>query len=184
MASIQYIPPSLAASVADAKILSIYACGSEPTGMTEVGSGQPTGKAVNHWAFHCAISQDKSIRIDPSPSADLSLVVIVSTEDYPYAYNAVKVAKLNTIDLTIGGFINLLVTQKYDKYQFTPNGVGCRYWVSCVMKLLRTEGKLTDDAEVQAVNDAMRITWGGDEQPLPAHQHTQIEEGGFFALSE
>jgi hypothetical protein len=181
MSSIQYIPSSAATYVGDIKILRIYACGYEPT---DLSSEQSTGKAVNHWAFHCAISEDNYIRIDPSPSADLSLVVIVSPKNYLPTDNAAKTLTLTTTDLTVGGFINLLVTKKYDKYQFTQNGVGCRYWVSCVMKLLRTEGKLTDDTEIQAVNDAIRITWGSDQQPLPAHQQTPIEEGRFFALSE
>lgn len=111
----------------------------------------------------------------------MSMVAIVSKKPYLYSKHAIKVFQLTTNDITIGGFLNLLVANNYDKYQFSQSGQGCRYWVYSVANLLLNEGKITDEAQIQAFTQAIRLTWGKDEA-LPTDQQTPIVEGRFFAL--
>ncbi|KAL2222871.1 hypothetical protein M432DRAFT_665527 [Thermoascus aurantiacus ATCC 26904] len=170
MSTIRYIPSSLAA---------------------EVGSVQSQDQETtmtNHWALHCAISQDhQSLELDPSPSGpNLSIVPIVTRRTaftYSPDNDVVKTVRLDitpNLDLTFGRFVALLVEKGYDRYQFTSTGQGCRFWISNLISLLRDEGYIQDSRQAQEAVDALGTVWGAGGQPVPASQQSPISPGRFF----
>jgi hypothetical protein len=113
---------------------------------------------TNHWVLHCVTNQNESLRLDPSPSGpNLSMVLIVTRKSYAYSHNAVRTVQLSTPGLTFGTFVELLASSKYDKYQFTAGGQGCRFWVHRVIDLLRSRGYVQNVAEFQAATNALRL---------------------------
>src|SRR4030088_1172665 len=112
MSTVQYIPPSLAATVANSPILCIYACAhpANPVGASETSAA---GQMTNHWVLHCVTNQNESLRLDPSPSGpNLSMVLIVTRKSYAYSHNAVRTVQLSTPGLTFGTFVELLASSK------------------------------------------------------------------------
>lgn len=143
---------------------------------------------TNHWAIHCAISQDhQSLELDPSPSGpNLSIVPIVTRRTaftYSPDNDVVKTVRLDitpNLDLTFGRFVALLVEKGYDRYQFTSTGQGCRFWISNLVSLLRDEGYIQDSRQAQEAVDALGTVWGAGGQPVPASQQSPISPGRFF----
>nr|POF16435.1 hypothetical protein CFP56_23953 [Quercus suber] len=177
MSSIVWIPRSDATVHGNNPILAIYACAYDrlPIDPAKSGSGDPM---TNHWTLFCAIDTDKSIRLDPSPSGpNMAMVLMAAYKRYEYTDAAAKVVKLNTSDLTVQGFLDLLIAAKYDRYQFSASGQGCRYWTSSVIKLLSAEGKLFDKTEVASALETLRHVWDDDGTLAPAAEQTDLDRG-------
>ena len=177
-----FIPSSLEAQVAERKITAIYAT-AYPGKPVDAATGDKSPK-TNHWVFFCAINEQQSVRIDPTPSGpNQSLVCAVSLKEYIHTNEAVKIERLVTKDLTIKAFIDLIKVKKYDKYQFTNGGQGCRYWVYTIINMLKSEGHLSNDTEFHDAIDAIKKTWKGKgDPPLTGEEATPIVKGSFFAL--
>jgi hypothetical protein len=149
MSTIQYIPPSLAVAVANLPILCIYACAHPANPVEASGISTAGGQMTNHQIFHCVFSQNKSLRLNPSPlGPNLSMVLIVTRKSYSYSHNAVRIVQLPTPGLTFVTLVELLVSSKYDIYQFAAGGQGCRFWVHSVIDLLRSRGFVQNAAEL------------------------------------
>ena len=182
MTTIQWIPKSDGDAHGEKAILCIYACAYGPT---NVSANQSRGAPkTNHWVFFCAISQSSAIRIDPSPSgANNSVVLALNYKTYLVTNKAIKVVRLVTTDLTVNGLLNAITAAKYDKYQFTQSGQGCRYWVYCVIKLLQRNGILRTKEEVDTLEQAIQQVWDDKGNPAPAAEQTPAQQGRFYALT-
>lgn len=172
MSTIQYIPTSLPSSVSSLRVSCIFACAHPPE-----QTGTPD-QMTNHWVLNCAIKQTEYLRIDPSPSGlNSSMVLIVSKRSYA---DSVKTVQISTAGLTFGRLLELVVSQKYGKYQFSPAGQGCRFWVSKVIELLRSEGYVNSAMELQAAISALHLVWDSNSQPLPFCQQSPVVAGRFL----
>lgn len=123
MATIAYIPPSLASTLATLTVTGITAAAHRPIDVS-------TGKRTNHWVLHNVISQDKSVRFDFSPTgADSGAgCLIVRQLDYAVSSNAIKTCDLAVRGgLTVKDILDLLLSVHYDRYKFTAGGQGCRF---------------------------------------------------------
>lgn len=137
---------------------------------------------TNHWVIYFAVSPTQSIRIDPSPTgANNSLDLIVTTKNYAYTENAVKNASFTPAPgLTVGQVIDHIVNSRYDKYQFSAGGQGCRYWVYSIAALLRSAGYITSDAEVAAATRTLETVLNNRGERVADGQQTGMAQGTFL----
>lgn len=100
-------------------------------------------------------------------------------ETTPITPHAHKVIRMNNAkNLTIGAFFELIKASGYDKYQFTNNGNGCRYWVFSVVKLLEEMGYLVKADEAKT---ALNTVWS-DGKPITSGIQTPLDKqkGTFY----
>ena len=98
------------------------------------------------------------------------------------AIDEAKTCLLNTRNLTIKQFTDLLVAKKHDRYRFDTSGQGCRYWVTQVIKLLETGDHISDTREVVAAKTALEIVWANGGIQASVAEQSPIIQGEFFAL--
>ncbi|RDL33154.1 Uncharacterized protein BP5553_08593 [Venustampulla echinocandica] len=179
-----YIPKPLANTAPSQVITAIYFCAYAPTGVSGPAESSPSSSAklTNHWVIYFAISSTHSIRFDPSPTGqNSSLDLIITSKHYAFTENAAKVSHLTpAAGLTVGQVIDHIVNSKYDQYQFSFSGQGCRYWVYSIATLLRSAGYLTSDAEVDAAARTLQVVWTTRGEPVADVQQTGMTQGIFY----
>lgn len=176
MATIAYIPPSLASTLATLTVTGIKVAAHPPDDVS-------SGKKTNHWVLYNVISQDKSVRFDFSPTgADSGAgCLIVRKLDYTVSSNAIKTYDLTVREgLTVQNLIDLLLSVHYDRYRFSASGQGCRFWVDSVVTLLQQHGHIVVESEAQTARTALQSVWGPEGQLLPAANQTPIVQGTFY----
>ncbi|GAD99173.1 UDP-glucose,sterol transferase, putative [Paecilomyces variotii No. 5] len=67
--------------------------------------------------------------------------------------------------LKVEHFYDAFVENGRHKYEFDPQGVGCRYWTCDQIDLLRQLSLITDDAQISTAKDAILKLWP-DQIPL------------------
>ncbi|MCJ1439704.1 MAG: hypothetical protein MMC23_000185 [Stictis urceolatum] len=113
----------------------------------------------------------------------MAITPICTGEDYPIWADSVKHIKVNTSKLTMKGFIDLLEARKYDRYQFSPSGQGCRYWIYMVIRLLDDEKLVTNAEEVASSIHALDKVGTKGGVLAPAAEQTPMTRGTFDALT-
>nr|POF24597.1 hypothetical protein CFP56_78316 [Quercus suber] len=109
----------------------------------------------------------------------MGMVLVVEAKDYAYSYHAHKVIRMNNAkNLTIKAFFELIKANGYDKYQFTNNGNGCRYWVYSVVKLLEEKDHLVN---ADVAKTALNTVWSGGN-PITSGIQTPLDKqkGTFY----
>lgn len=74
------------------------------------------------------------------------------------------------------------MAKKYDKYQFSAGGQGCRYWVYSVIKLLEAEGYIPMISQVTAATEVLGKVWTVDGTLASVAEQTPMTKGTFYAL--
>ena len=182
-ATVCYIPWSLKLSN-DVKttIIAILTSAAMATPITSPESPSTTSNPqTNHWCLLCQLSDTEFVCVDPSPTGpNSSLQLLISTTADLSTKTSAKTCSLTTQNLTVESLLDRIKSTSYDKYQFTPGGQGCRYWVSCLIELLTKQGCLIDQNEVRAATGALKYVWGGGGAILPAEVQSSICEGRFY----
>jgi hypothetical protein len=105
------------------------------------GDGNP---AVNHWCMFLELSSNRSVRIDMMPGYGpdrLRGIIEISSKDYVYTHNGIKTCVFPvTHGVTVQRIVDLISSAGRQKYQFTPEGEGCRFWNLTVTKDLQSAG--------------------------------------------
>lgn len=176
--SIVWIPRKDEETASKHDVLEIILAAHEPQNQTTPGPSDPSTKMTNHWQIFLQWGPEDSIRLDPSPNypnMDMTLSCTAGGKDYACTANVHKVVRLTpAMPITVGGFLEILTRNKYDKYIFTSHGTGCRYWISCVMDLL-TERGVIDGSSANEAMEAINVVWKQD-QPLGAGNQTSFKD--------
>jgi hypothetical protein len=111
------------------------------------------------------------------------MVLIVNYQPEQYMATAVKTVQMNvTPGTTVKGLLSTIADARYDKYQFSESGQGCRYWISRTAKLLQSKGHLTEDDDgVDTLEEVLRTVWAFDGNPVPDSEQTGIQRGNFLS---
>ncbi|KJX96561.1 hypothetical protein TI39_contig614g00010 [Zymoseptoria brevis] len=105
----------------------------------------------------------------------MDLTLSCSHKNYRFTKQAAKVVHLTPgTPITVGRFMEILKQNKYDKYRFTTNGTGCRYWTHRVVELLRGLG-VVDDTGAKEAATALNTVWR-TEQPVEAGNQTSLKD--------
>jgi hypothetical protein len=94
---------------------------------------------------------------------------------------AVKIVSMDMNHMSFRAFLDLLSTQQLDRYQFTENRQGCRFWILTVVAMLKHEGCLKDP--LMAMNDinALKRVWAVDGFLVPMVAQSPAVRGTFTA---
>lgn len=169
---VKYIPPSRQNHILALPVQCIHVAAHEP---------QPCGdKFTNHWAFYLVTSETTSVRIDCTPSGQAGLVVggykaniVISELSYALSIQVRHYATLQTSEgLTVAHMINSLINLGRHRYEFHPEGVGCRKWVMDQVELLE-KLQYGDSANCQAAIQDIHKLW-------PAGTDLEMKLGQYY----
>jgi len=113
----------------------------------EIAANPPTtvGKlTANHWRTFAVLSAQSSICFDMSVGGDGQTGLLI-LQDRPYAVT--NQAIVSTIlnfkkECTVQQLLDTITSKHRERYRFTANGDGCRYWVRFVVNAWEQEGLL------------------------------------------
>ncbi|KAI9670311.1 MAG: hypothetical protein M1831_006525 [Alyxoria varia] len=186
MSTIAYIPKSIQNWCDQSKITALYACAYDASPVSGPPGNNSTGPKTNHWVFYCVLADEneqgyKSIRLEPTPSGpNLSVTLVINLKTYLMTNRATTSFQLSTKNITFGQLIALITSKKYQNYQFTNGGQGCRYWIYCVTKLLKESEYLTNPAQADAGIEKLGKVWTSNGQLVTNGEQTGIQAGRFF----
>jgi hypothetical protein len=78
-------------------------------------------------------------------------------------------------ELRVKDVLNMIIHNGRDKYIFTEEGEGCRFWICTVIKDLEVAGKLDKDSAVVAVH-TLGYYWVSSSEGTDR----EMEAGQFF----
>ncbi|OGM48032.1 hypothetical protein ABOM_002827 [Aspergillus bombycis] len=161
---IHYIPPRRAPQILSTNILRIIA---SPHAQVPVG----TTKRTNHWCFYLSSSETTCVSLDCQPSHTVpssvltggsKAYVILSELNAPAGPDALLEFAVGVdvrAGLTVGDVVDVVVGSGREKYEFDADGVGCRFWVTEVLGLLRRVGVLVDGQQVERAKGMVKRLW-------------------------
>lgn len=140
------------------------------------------GGMTNHWVLVWTLSTGGLVYFDPSPSGPNMSLVLLASHRHSDLDGIVKTMPLEfePESVTVGAILQVLKSSRFDAYQFTESGQGCRYWLYHVLELLRSEDILSNDAQVSTVKAALKLVWGEDGHPVPVQAQTDMQRGKFL----
>ena len=68
----------------------------------------------------------------------------------------------------------------YDRYKFTADGQGCRYWVGNVLEILEQRSISANSSQVNAAQEALKKVWDRSGVPVGASSQTGVSPGTFY----
>ena len=84
----------------------------------------------------------------------------MSELEYIYSHNAVKIMALNPRrNCYVKDLLDAITAEGYQNYDFTSDGVGCRYWVSQIISLFQSNGLTPHKTECKEARDAVAVVW-------------------------
>ncbi|KAK0747068.1 hypothetical protein B0T18DRAFT_447427 [Schizothecium vesticola] len=144
--------------------------------------GGDSNPAANHWCMFLELSGERSVRIDMVPgygSDWLRGKIQISSKNYPYTRNSTKTCVFPiTHGVTVQRIVDLISSTGRQKYQFTPEREGCRFWNLTVTKDLQSAGYVPPKSVEEAEN-VLSMYWafpaGSERREIKLHlQQRQI----------
>ncbi|KAH9861418.1 hypothetical protein J1614_011164 [Plenodomus biglobosus] len=170
---ISYVPPSKKDEILAYTVQRIYAV-CQPITRTS-GNGQ-----TNHWTLTFDVGEGKSVGMDVQPNPQQPHTnggdkahVIVSLLDYLITIEAERCDAVSvTHGRTVGWYTDYLSTDGRFKYAFSPDGIGCRKWVTDILQLLADIGEV-DKSQAESAGNAIAYLW-------PAGTYSAPTSGTYF----
>ncbi|KAF2676660.1 hypothetical protein K458DRAFT_492313 [Lentithecium fluviatile CBS 122367] len=165
---VTYVPASKTNEIREKLVLKIYAV-CHPI-MTTSGTGK-----TNHWTLSFDVGNRQGVRVDIQPdprqhaaNGGNKAYVIVSLLDYLITNKAERADPVSvTYQRSVGWYVDYLASGGRFKYIFTPQGIGCRKWVTDTLKLLADVGE-ANKTEVDTATRALAYTWPDNRPAEPA----------------
>lgn len=179
--SIVWIPRSAEETTSQYSVTEIYFAAYKPQNQYSAEPSGPTTKMTNHWQIFLRWGPANSVGLDPSPNyPNMDMTLSCVAKNYAHTMNAHKLVCLTPMKpITVGGIVELLKQNKYDKYNFTSHGTGCRYWVYSVVQLLAKSGVIDGPSANEAAT-AIDIAWIDHKPQEAVHQTSLHEHQGVF----
>lgn len=123
------------------------------------GEGMP---ATNHWCTFLELSDRTSVRLDMMPgygNDGLQGKIEISSKKYSCTNSSIKVLTFTTTrGVTVQKIVDLISLKGRQKYQFTPEWEGCRYWNLILVQDLEAAGYI-DGGSAEAAMPALSSYW-------------------------
>ncbi|KAJ4268899.1 hypothetical protein NW762_002970 [Fusarium torreyae] len=121
-------------------------------------NNQSNGRAppINEWAVFFETSATHSVRVKIVPghgTKGLKGKIKISSEEFRYSpkiINGLSFAVSRAVK--VEDIVRLMVNNGFQKYHFTPEGDGARYWIFALISLLEQKGILEPGSSPQAWN--------------------------------
>ncbi|KAG6198785.1 hypothetical protein E4U22_001029 [Claviceps purpurea] len=107
-------------------------------------SGDEELPPVNHWIIFLEIAARHSVRINMTPGCDFAGVrgqIEISTKRYMFTEQTVHLLTFPTRgEPKVEDIIKLIIANGLQKYDFTPEWEGCRFWTYTLISHLERKG--------------------------------------------
>lgn len=117
---------------------------------------------TNHWCTFLETPDHKSVRLDMAPgygSDGLRGKIEISSKKYNCTSNNITNVTIRTsLGLTVQKIVDLVSQKGHQKYQFTPEWEGCRYWNYILISDLENAGYIVQGHAKEAF-EAMSYYW-------------------------
>lgn len=135
---------------------------------------------TNHWAAFLELLDEHSVRLDMAPgygSDGQRGKIELASKTYAYTQNAIKtVSYAMKKYVTVQNIKDVIDAKGRDKYTFTEELEGCRYWIYTLILDLEAEGIIEAGSAVVAWN-AVSSYW---RHPSGSEQR-EVKQGTFRA---
>ncbi|KAG6098920.1 hypothetical protein E4U30_007382 [Claviceps sp. LM220 group G6] len=126
-------------------VTSIHVCAYKSECIAD--SGDEQRPAVNHWILFFELASHRSVRVDMSPigfgNNFMRGQILVSSKEDAYTNNVIHRLSFPTRgNPEVKDIVGLINNKGLQEYTFTPEMIGCRYWVYKVVLHLEGEGVL------------------------------------------
>lgn len=143
----------------NSKVVTIHICGYK----NELNEGDEDGNPpTNHWAVFLQLAAGGSVRLDMTPgygSDGLRGKIEVASKNYKSTQNSIKTLSFQVqVHTTVDTIAQLITSKGRDKYKFTEEEEGCRYWVSTFISDLEAAG-IIDAGSGQSALGAVSYYW-------------------------
>ncbi|KAG6042389.1 hypothetical protein E4U39_006022 [Claviceps sp. Clav50 group G5] len=122
------------------KVDYIHICARE----NETNIGYNNSPPVNSWFIFLEISALHSVRLLMSQNwgaQNLRGRLEIATKDYAFTHNAIHQLSFRTIGgPKVKDIVDMIKAKSLQKYEFTPDWEGCRFWVYIFICHLKREG--------------------------------------------
>jgi len=157
------------------QVTAVHICGYRNKDNEGDEDGNPP---TNHWAAFLELLNKSSVRLDMAPgygSDGRRGKIELATKTYTYTHNAIKTVSYAMKKYTTLQDIKDVIDAKgRDKYTFTEELEGCRYWMYTFILDLEAEGILEAGSAVVASN-AVSSYW---RHPSGSEQR-EVKQGTF-----
>ncbi|KAI9808785.1 MAG: hypothetical protein M1825_003938 [Sarcosagium campestre] len=149
----------------------------------------PPTKLTNHWNFFFQISGTQSLFVDPKPAVMTNKLQLEITlkDNHMTSHGLLHVTLTPVEGLTIKDVLELITTNRLDRYEFDSDGNGCRYWALQFVAHLNRAEKLENPQEVALLRERLGKTWtmDADERAVEAKppRGTPPSPGSFLSAS-
>ena len=140
----------------------------------DIDSRPPT----NHWTIFLQLGSNRSVKVDMIPGdGDDGLLGFIVLESKKYDMTNKRIKSLTFIPpctLLVKDVLALITEKGRDRYTFTEEEEGCRFWICTVVKDLEGAGKVPKDSSIESDLTLSRY-WG-----FPSGFSPRIMEAGTF----
>ncbi|RDW93654.1 uncharacterized protein DSM5745_00976 [Aspergillus mulundensis] len=160
----------------EAPVEYIHICGYK----NEKNAGDEDGNPpTNHWATFLQISERESVRLDMAPgygSDGQRGKINIASKTYVCSHNAIKALTFPLrAQATVRTIIDIINSNGRDRYNFTEEWEGCRFWMSTFISDLEGSG-LVAPGSANATWDAVNLYWRYPD----GSERREVKHGTFY----
>jgi hypothetical protein len=158
-------------------VIAIHACGY----VNENNLGDEDGNPpTNHWAMFLELPGLQSVGLDMIPgygSDGLRGKLEIASKKYQLTENAIRTISFPVAQgITVQRIVDVIATNKRQKYNFTEEMEGCRFWVYTIISDFEGAG-IVDHGSGASALDAVSQYWRNPE----GHEAREVKQGHFRA---
>ncbi|KAI1506104.1 hypothetical protein F5X99DRAFT_404150 [Biscogniauxia marginata] len=133
------------------KVLKIHICAY----INDENSGDDDGNPpTNHWAVFLQLPGDSSVRLDMVPgygSDGRTGKIDIASKEYEYTDKAIWMVTFAIAEgVTVRTIVRMINQNQRQKYTFTEEWEGCRYWIYVILADLEAAGIIEEHSSASA----------------------------------
>lgn len=145
----------------------------------ENAGDQDGNPPTNHWAAFLEVSRGGSVRLDMAPgygSDGQRGKIEISSKPYVSTQNAIKTLTFHLkAPATVQTIVDTINSKGRDRYKFTEEWEGCRFWMYTFISDLEASG-LVSSGSGKATWDAVSLYWRSPN----GHEPREVKQGTFY----
>ena len=159
----------------EATVEKVHLCGYA----NENNAGDVDGRPpTNHWTIFLQLDVNRSVKLDMIPGdGDDGLLGLIVLESKKYHMTNKKIKSLTFIPqftLLVKDVIALITEKGRERYTFTEEEEGCRFWICTIVQDLEDAGKIPKESAIESVRTLSRY-WA-----FPSGSSPRVMEAGTF----
>ncbi|MCJ1324097.1 hypothetical protein MMC10_000759 [Thelotrema lepadinum] len=143
----------------------------------------------NEWFAYFPMNSSLAIRVEAIPYGyEVKKAVILWDQEFELMDpDAIKTAHISFNNHpTVASLGQMVRENGYDKYKFTTDGRGRRWWMYSFVNLLYDHGLFDHEDEYQEAIQALKTVWHSEDIPVQSIHQTTLDSGAgtFFDIPE